>query len=451
MPRPRVHTTPQPVRAGAYLRISDDRTGIEAGVGRQEQDCERAAESRGWKLAEVYRENDTSAFKRRKITAPDGTSSLRVIRPQFRQMLDDLTTGRIDAAIAYHLDRVARDPRDLEDLIDVVQSTGRPVASVGGDIDLSTDSGITMARIAVAIANQSSRDASRRIKRAKEANLEKGRWNGGGIRAYGYNRDRTEVIPAEAAIIRELAERTLAGQSTYSILDDLNARGVPTVREGTWKSATVKRILTSGVAAGRLRHRGQDVGPAQWAPILTLETHQDLIAHYEARPRNDTSLRHWLTGVAVCGKCAHTLRGNSGSYLCSKDQAGCNGIWVSETHLEALVGAAIVTRVTSRRPPKVTAPVVVDDAQLAELAAMWGAQEISLAEYRAARKEITSRLAEAQPVRLPAWVDENLGQTWPDMEPAQKNIAAKALLKAVVVDPSPSRRWTPERVRLTWR
>lgn len=437
-------------RVGVYVRISDDRKGEEAGVGRQEQDCRRTAHARAWDVAEVYRENDTSAFTRRKVTLPDGTTQLRVIRPEFRRLLDDLINGRIDGAVVYHLDRVARDPRDMEDLIDATETTKRPVISVAGDMDLSTDSGRTMARIAVAIANQSSRDASRRIKRAKEENLAEGRWNGGGIRAYGYDVKRTEIIPHEAAIIRELADRTLAGQSTMSIITDLTKRGVPTVRGGSWRMATVRRILTSGVAAGRMRHNGVDVGPATWPAILDEDTHQRLLEHYEQRPKNDTTLVHWLSGVARCGRCGHTLRGNSGAYLCSKPHGGCNRIWVKAEHVEALVEHALVQRMRARQTPTVT-KTAVDDTQLAELAELWAAQEISLPEYRAARKVITARLAEAKPVRLPAWVDENLADTWPDLTAPQRNAAAKSLLDGVVVDPCPDRRWRPERVRLIWR
>ncbi|MCZ4097922.1 hypothetical protein C8250_006910 [Streptomyces sp. So13.3] len=86
-----------PKRPGAYLRISSDRFGLEAGVDRQSED---AADTRGhlrWgKFAKVYKENDTSAFKKRKVVREDGTIDWIVIRPQFRQLLADLASGVID-------------------------------------------------------------------------------------------------------------------------------------------------------------------------------------------------------------------------------------------------------------------------------------------------------------------------------------------------------------------
>jgi DNA invertase Pin-like site-specific DNA recombinase len=83
-------------------------------------------------------------------------------------LLGDLAEGAIDAVKGHDLDRVARDRRDLEDLIDVCEMTGRRAPSVTGNLDLFHDGGITMARVAVAMANQASRDTSRRVRRVKQ-------------------------------------------------------------------------------------------------------------------------------------------------------------------------------------------------------------------------------------------------------------------------------------------
>ena len=44
------------------------------------------------------------------------------------------------------IDRAMRDPRTLEDLIDTVEMYGVYVASLTGNIDLTTDAGINSAR-----------------------------------------------------------------------------------------------------------------------------------------------------------------------------------------------------------------------------------------------------------------------------------------------------------------
>ena len=62
---------------------------------------------------------------------------MRVYRPGFRSIIDDLDAGRANALLAEDLDRVLRDPRDAEDLIDCVQSTGANVDSLSGSLRLT--------------------------------------------------------------------------------------------------------------------------------------------------------------------------------------------------------------------------------------------------------------------------------------------------------------------------
>ncbi len=199
--------------AGVYVRISDDKAENAAGVARQEQDCRALANREGWSVGEVYTENDTSAYKRRKVKLPDGSTSLRVVRPAFRWMLDDVASGRVNAVIGYDLDRIARDPRDLEDLIDLVETHKVPTRAVTGSLSLSDDAGVTMARVMVAIANKSSRDTSRRVIRKQLEMAEQGKHKGGGIRSFGYEKDGMTVCEDEAEALREVARRILAGES----------------------------------------------------------------------------------------------------------------------------------------------------------------------------------------------------------------------------------------------
>ncbi|MGW2280331.1 recombinase family protein, partial [Streptomyces sp. NPDC001770] len=91
-----------PQRPGAYLRISSDRFGLEAGVDRQHEDAEDTRARLGWRsFAQIYKENDTSAFKKRKVIRSDGTVDWVVVRPEFRRLLADLAAGVIDGVIFY--------------------------------------------------------------------------------------------------------------------------------------------------------------------------------------------------------------------------------------------------------------------------------------------------------------------------------------------------------------
>jgi DNA invertase Pin-like site-specific DNA recombinase/cell wall assembly regulator SMI1 len=156
------------LRVALYVRISSDPGGLEKGVDRQEEDCRALAEALGWRVVRVFRENDTSAYKQKTITLPSGERVRRVIRPMFREMLQLLARRGADAMIAYDLDRAVRDPRDLEDLIDTKVLTGFQVKSTTGSLRLENHADIAMARVLVAMANKSSADTARRVKRASQ-------------------------------------------------------------------------------------------------------------------------------------------------------------------------------------------------------------------------------------------------------------------------------------------
>ncbi|WP_329622867.1 hypothetical protein OG357_22585 [Streptomyces sp. NBC_01255] len=86
-----------PQRPGCYLRTSCDRRGDEKGIDLQLQDVDRKRIDLAWgPFAQVYRENDTGAFKKKRLTKSDGTADWMVIRPAFRRMLSDLLSGEID-------------------------------------------------------------------------------------------------------------------------------------------------------------------------------------------------------------------------------------------------------------------------------------------------------------------------------------------------------------------
>jgi len=187
--------------AAIYCRISDDREGRHLGVDRQEKDCRELAERKGWQIAELYVDNDISAYSGKP-------------RPAYRQMLADFKDGTRDGLVVYHQDRLVRQPRELEEFFDVCDAAGiTDMASVSGDFDLSNYEDRTYVRILGAIAQKESHDKSRRIKRKHLELAERGRVSGGGPRPFGYEDDKVTIRKSEAKAIKEAASRILAGDS----------------------------------------------------------------------------------------------------------------------------------------------------------------------------------------------------------------------------------------------
>ena len=214
--------------ADLYLRLSDPPRGALDG---REAKLRAAAAALGWQVHRVIIENDlsrakgqrrpapASAFKRRRIQLPNGTYALRTVRPGFRSMLADLGTGQVQAVLAEDLDRLLRQPRDNEDLLDAVELAHATVRSISGSITLTaggTDTERMTARIMAAVANKSSADTARRVSAARDR-LATQSWHGG-RRPFGYEPDpdapqyhkRLRQVPAEAAVIRRYAKAILA-------------------------------------------------------------------------------------------------------------------------------------------------------------------------------------------------------------------------------------------------
>jgi site-specific DNA recombinase len=250
-------------------------------------------------------------------------TALRTWRPGFRRLVTMIVAGEVDGVIAYDLDRTARDPRDLEDLIDAVESRRPrvPVQSVTGSLRLANDADIAMARVMVAMANKSSRDTARRVSRKRQEQAANGAF-GGGHRPYGYAADGMTVIDAEAAEIRRWAGMILSGVSLRHVAEDARERGVKTVRGAQWQASVIRDILTSRRVAGLAQHQGEVTGDAQWPAILPREQSEALwllLLNPARRTTTGNTPRHLLSLIARCGAC------EAGRHRGHRDRAGPEG------------------------------------------------------------------------------------------------------------------------------
>lgn len=462
------------VTAALLVRISDDREGEEKGVARQEKDGRQHAATLGWKVAEVIVENDTSAFKRRRVMLPDGTRALRVVRPGFRRVLDMLASGEVNGLIAYDLDRTCRDPRDLEDLIDVVEERHCHVSSVTGSLRLANDADITMARVMVAVANKASRDTSRRVSRKHEELAEAGQVGGGGRRPYGYERDGMTVRQDEARIVRWMARRVLAGWSQTRICDELNRRGVKPATADQWSTRSVSSILKGPRITGLRRFRGEVIGEAAWPAILDRDTWEKVCAKLSERGAGGTNtLVRWLTGVLYCGLCGTPLEGGANRpgprYWCAPRRGGCGKIAITALRTEAeverqlleyLTDSAVLTRLRSAYSSDAVKTaretLAEDEQQLKELAGMWARREVSFAEYGEARRIISERIEQSRALvsaSLPRTVRQLLAGAdvkarWEALDAHGRRDIVKAVVPGYKVRPAGNgpKRFDPERL-----
>jgi site-specific DNA recombinase len=328
--------------ADLYLRLSDFRVDDADSFPARVAKLRVRAADLGWAVHRVIIENDraedgrrkpASAYKRQRVTGPDGRPLIRygrpvyrVLRPGWQQVLTDLGTGAARAVLAEDLDRVARDPRDIEDLIDAVAACGGHARSLSGSLTL-TEGGssdqLAMARVMVTMAAKSSADTARRVADSRERLA--GQSYQGGRRPFGYRPDpdappgaKTLLADeAEAGVIRQAAADILdRGISLKAIARDLREAGVPTVTGAPWTASTLRDVLSKPAVAGIAVHtatvKDEETGgqrkvttehPGAWPAILPRDQWERLRDLFDGRKTGTSPEPRWLlSGYATCGK-----------------------------------------------------------------------------------------------------------------------------------------------------
>lgn len=298
-------------RAAIYTRISLDMTGEGLGVTRQEEDARAIVVARGWDLAGIWSDNSVSA------------SDARKVRPGYDALLKAYDAGEFDALVVWDLDRLTRQPRQLEDWIDRAEGRGLALVTSNGEADLTTDGGRLFARIKAAVARGEVERKSARQKRAELQRAQSGRPRTKGLAATGYNKDGT-INEAEAAIVRRIYAEYLAGGSLYGIVTRLNEENVPTRTGKPWVSTTVRGILTNPRYVGRVVYAGEVLEGVvgEWEPLVSVEDYdlaQARIADAARRwPAVATARKHLGASLYRCAECDGPLRSLGGrAYQCA--------------------------------------------------------------------------------------------------------------------------------------
>ncbi|MBM3696269.1 MAG: recombinase family protein [Actinobacteria bacterium] len=465
-------------RAAIYARISSDPEGTRLGVDRQIADCRRLAADLGWEVHDTYVDNDLSASSGR-------------LRPEYVRLCDDVKAGVVDAVLGWHTDRLHRQPRELEDFIDLIDAAGDVLIRtvMAGEVDLETADGRAFARMRGAMARSEADKQSARIRRKHAELAAAGKLAGGGTRPFGYTPDRLHLVAEEAAIIREAAARVLAGESLRSVAGDLNERGVRTTTGGGWSLQSLGRMLRSARISGRREHHGQVVAPAVWPAIISAAD-SDRLRSLRSRAAGPalagrTPRRYLLTGGLLrCGRCGTPMvsrprTDGARRYVCAPGPGfgGCGRMATVAEPVEALVAEAVLQRLdtpqlaaalsdarrASTEAEALHEQVAADEALLDQLAADVGARRISHREWMAARQPIQaridaaqrrlSRISPTQPVDEYAGRSHLLRDAWAGLPLTRQNAIIRLILDHVVVTPAVKGRNTFDlnRFRPVWR
>lgn len=428
---------------GLYARISDDRKDG-AGVERQLADLRKLAASKGWAVVEFV-DSGRSAFKR-------GGK-----RPAYAAMLEAARRGEIVGIAAWKADRLHRQPRELEDVIDLAEDSGVAVVTMDGTLDLNSAYGRAAARGAISYAALESGIKSERILAQQAQYRADGRWTTSTI-PFGCRTDdkrRLIVDPAEAAIVQDAAERIIRGDSILSVARLMNSAGLVTRTGRPWTHAGVRQLFTRD-SAGLV------------VPAGTLAAVRAVLAdpsRRKAAPRSTL-----LGGIAVCGPCGGRLIGawanGDPAYKCGR-QAVAGHVTIRRDLLDDFVLDVVEARLAL--PDAVAARTVAGDDDAGETEAAMAALDaeerdarlllaeglITAGQFRAdlapgfarRREALEAKLAEAGrkavPVMPPALVGANVrGLSQEDQRAVIRALVrvavqpGRSLLKRVEISPA---------------
>lgn len=257
------------------------------------------AEQLQWSVREVLIDNDLSAsrYSKRK-------------RPQYERLLALIESRQITGVLAWHPDRLHRQPTELERYITTAEHYEVSTHTVqAGQWDLSTPAGRLNARTVGNFAAYESEHRSERVKAAAKQRAARGGWSGG-RRCYGWEPDGRTPRESEATELVSAAEQIAAGVPLRAIVADLNRRAVSTTTgRSPWSSKTLREAILAPRHAGYVTHRGeiQHGVDADWPAIVPPELwHKahDILTDPARRTNHVGGTVKWLgSGIYICGVC----------------------------------------------------------------------------------------------------------------------------------------------------
>lgn len=329
-------------KAAEYIRLSytDDRSNESDSVGNQR------------KLIENFvAHNPDIEVVSEKID--DGYSGILFDRPAFKEMMQDITDGKINCVIVKDLSRLGREYIETgRYLRRVFPAYGVRFIAINDNIDTAREN--SGDDLAVSVKNIMNEAYCRDISIKTRSSLDIKRRNGdfvGAFTVYGYlksedNKNRLEIDPYAANIVRTIFRMRLEGSSASRIASELNRlcilsplaykknKGLPYAKGGyadnedcKWSATTIIRILKDETYTGVLVQGKQgtphyklktlEQHPAsEWIRVpdahdAIIERHDfelvQRIRHLDTRTAPDKSSVYLFSGILICGCCGSRM------------------------------------------------------------------------------------------------------------------------------------------------
>ena len=156
-----------------------------------------------------------------------GFSGATMDRPALKQLLEDITAGRVDTVVVYKIDRLTRSLADFAKIVEILDAKGASFVSVTQQFNTTTSMGRLTLNVLLSFAQFEREVIGERIRDKIAASKKKGMWMGG-VPPLGYQaQDRKLVIvESEAEIVRLIFRRYAELGSVRLLKGELEASNI---------------------------------------------------------------------------------------------------------------------------------------------------------------------------------------------------------------------------------
>ncbi len=294
-----------------YTRVSTQEQVKGFSLSSQEKICKEYAERQNWNVVEVFQEQGESA------KTADRTQLLKLLEYCIKNR------GKVDAVIAYKLDRVARNAADYQGIRAALSKCGVVLRFATETVN-ETSQGKFMENIFAAIAQLDNDVRAERTKAGLKERVNQGLWAWAPPMGYKSNPGGMIVDQEKSTYIKQAFELYSTGAYTLKdIARKFNKWGIRTKRGNKISPQFVTNMLENKLYIGLIEVKNwENVVEGVHEPIITPELFYKAERVRQGKsvsnaPRMVNNPEFPLRGIAKCSSCSRYL---TGSYSSGRSQ-----------------------------------------------------------------------------------------------------------------------------------